>query len=379
VTQTYTVNVSGANDAPVISSPNSGNAVALNVAENTANTVVVVDVNATDVDIENISYSLTGDDALLFNINSATGEVTFKNAPDFETPLDSGGNNIYNFTVVASDGSASDTQNVAITVTDVPESTGPTIAPVYNGTGDPNDFDSLVGTASSGFLLVNGTIAGETITGDTSTNDKDIINALGGDDTVYAGDATDTVYGGDGVDTIYGGDQNDSLYGQAGNDTINGDANNDAIYGGSGNDILNGNANGDNIFGGSGNDTLNGGDGNDSLTGGYGADNLTGGSGADTFMFVSALDIGDVISDFIAADDTLDFSGIDANSTTGANDAFIAATNSSTVVANSINYFQSGSDTIVWADTDGDTSTVEFQVTLSNVTASLLTNNDFTL
>jgi hypothetical protein len=55
----------------------------------------------------------------LFNINSATGAVSFKNAPDFENPLDMGGNNVYDITVIANDGTVnSSPQAVAITVTD---------------------------------------------------------------------------------------------------------------------------------------------------------------------------------------------------------------------------------------------------------------------
>ena len=74
----------------------------------------------------------------------------------------------------------------------------------------------------------------------------------------------------------------------------------------------------------------------------------------------------------VVLDDTLDFSAIAA--ITGS-----SATLSNTVTANSVNYFQDGANTIVWADTDGNTSTVEFQVTLTGVTASLLVSSDFLL
>jgi hypothetical protein len=40
----------------------------------------------------------------LFNINSSTGAVTFKTAPNYENPTDAGGNNVYDITVTASDG-----------------------------------------------------------------------------------------------------------------------------------------------------------------------------------------------------------------------------------------------------------------------------------
>jgi hypothetical protein len=51
-----------------------------------------------------------------------TGALSFKNAPDFENPADSGKDNVYDLTVKADDGNGgSDTQAIAVTVTDVVE------------------------------------------------------------------------------------------------------------------------------------------------------------------------------------------------------------------------------------------------------------------
>ena len=72
-----------------------------------------------------MTYSLTGADASLFNINATTGVVTFKSSPNYEAPGDAGGNNVYDVTVSASDGTNITTKAVAITVTDVNEA--PTI------------------------------------------------------------------------------------------------------------------------------------------------------------------------------------------------------------------------------------------------------------
>ncbi|MEK0196327.1 VCBS domain-containing protein, partial [Microcoleus anatoxicus] len=60
-------------------------------------------------------------DAALFNINSSTGAVTFKASPNFEAPSDVGGNNVYDFSVVASDGTLQTSKAVALTVTNVNE------------------------------------------------------------------------------------------------------------------------------------------------------------------------------------------------------------------------------------------------------------------
>jgi hypothetical protein len=62
---------------------------------------------ATDGDVDDfLTYSLkasNGDDAGLFMIDARTGEVSFVSLPDYEAPMDMGGNNIYDFTVVVAD------------------------------------------------------------------------------------------------------------------------------------------------------------------------------------------------------------------------------------------------------------------------------------
>ncbi|WP_197057361.1 Ig-like domain-containing protein, partial [Vibrio navarrensis] len=103
--------------------PSFNSSASTNFAENGTGTVL--DVNADNGDggsnDSGITYSLSGIDASLFNINSSSGVITFKTAPDYESPGDSGGNNVYNITVTANDGGSSNntaTQNITITVTD---------------------------------------------------------------------------------------------------------------------------------------------------------------------------------------------------------------------------------------------------------------------
>jgi VCBS repeat-containing protein len=121
---TVTVNVAAVNDAPVFTSGTTGS-----VAENSAISTVVYDANVTDVDGAPAVFSLTGTDAGLFNINASTGEVTFKVSPNFEAPTDAGADNVYNFSVNAFDGTATTSQAVAVTVTNVNE------APVIDSNG----------------------------------------------------------------------------------------------------------------------------------------------------------------------------------------------------------------------------------------------------
>ena len=124
-----------------------------------------------------------------------------------------------------------------------------------NEDGDANATLADVSTWLNFFLnesvIVNGDGNANAITGG---DDKEQINASGGNDVVNAGGGNDLVYGGSGSDTIDGG------------------AGNDLIYGGSSNDVLAGGA-GDDVFRVTnskakcleGYDTYNGGEGNDTI------------------------------------------------------------------------------------------------------------------
>ena len=83
----------------------------------------VATYSATDPDNDQITWSLSGDDAGDFSISN-TGELTFQTAPDHEAPADDNTDNRYELTVEASDGSVKGTLDVAVTVTDVNEPPG---------------------------------------------------------------------------------------------------------------------------------------------------------------------------------------------------------------------------------------------------------------
>ena len=83
-------------------------------------TAAIATYTATDPEGATVTWSLTGDDAEDFRVSS-TGVLTFRTAPDFETPADAGENNVYDVTVSASDRSLSGTLAVQVTVTDVNE------------------------------------------------------------------------------------------------------------------------------------------------------------------------------------------------------------------------------------------------------------------
>ncbi len=73
-------------------------------------------VDATDADVNTLTYTLGGTDAASFDIDSGTGQLKTKAALDYETK------NTYTVTVTVSDGDLSNTITVIINVTDLPES-----------------------------------------------------------------------------------------------------------------------------------------------------------------------------------------------------------------------------------------------------------------
>ena len=86
-------------------------------ANETYTTPTVADYDASDEE-GGVTWTLTGTDSGDFAIDS-NGVVTFVNTPNYEKPEDSGGNNEYEFTVVATDvesGTNRLTDSVAVTV-----------------------------------------------------------------------------------------------------------------------------------------------------------------------------------------------------------------------------------------------------------------------
>ncbi|WP_417481960.1 cadherin domain-containing protein [Maricaulis sp.] len=155
VDQAVAITVTDINDnAPVFTSGGAASVV--------EGTLAAYDADATDADAsDTLVYSISGTDAALFNIDSATGEVTFKVAPDFELPADSGGDNVYDFVVSASDGTNSTNRTVAVTVTDGNENspvfTSPATATMaengtaaYTAVATDIDLDTLTYSISGG-------------------------------------------------------------------------------------------------------------------------------------------------------------------------------------------------------------------------------------
>ncbi len=113
-----TVTVTDQNEAPQVSGQQS-----LTFTENQPTDRVLAIYSATDPEDPSAAitrWSLTGADAGDFAINE-NGDLSFRNVPDYESPADSGRDNLYNFSVRASDGRNYGYLPVTVTVEDVNE------------------------------------------------------------------------------------------------------------------------------------------------------------------------------------------------------------------------------------------------------------------
>ena len=108
-----TVNISNVNDStPVFTSTPS------QVAFSEASSASVYTAQADDPDADSITYSVVGIDASSFSMDSSSGELSFRNQPDFESPQDQDGNNDYELEIQASDGLNSTSFDLIIIVED---------------------------------------------------------------------------------------------------------------------------------------------------------------------------------------------------------------------------------------------------------------------
>ena len=308
----YAVTVANANDqAPVFDPVYSTHGPFL-VAEGST---TVVPLFATDPDqlVQYVTYSVTGGaDAALFTIDAATATLRFIAAPDFEAPLDAGGDNFYDVEVTAFDGVLGTAQAFTVIVTDADE----VPASTYKGTNGIDIF--TVADASS--WTISGLAGNDTLTGGSlgdiilGGRGNDILAGGGGNDIfkVGAGEGIDSYDGGDGYDSIRATRDTMviSIGALAGIELISGDVYSDVSIGGtSAADVLD--FSGVELYGivridaGNGADTIIGSSEADTIALGLGNDVLRGGGGMDTFLAkastgVDIIDGGDDIDMIVA-------------------------------------------------------------------------------
>ncbi|MFL2721548.1 MAG: lamin tail domain-containing protein, partial [Gammaproteobacteria bacterium] len=188
----------GGNSAPLITSGNT-----YSVAEGATS---IGTVSASDVDGDNLTFSLSGADAGVISIGSTSGALSFNSPADFESPVDDGGDNVYNVTARVGDGSAFDARDLVITVTNNNDAPVITSGGAYTitenvtviGSVDASDSDgdtlsytlsgddaSLMTVSSSGALAF---IAAPDFEAPADTGADNVYNA-----SVAVSDGTDTV------------------------------------------------------------------------------------------------------------------------------------------------------------------------------------------
>jgi hypothetical protein len=192
--QAFAVSVVNLNEAVTIISNGGGAGAAVAVAENGRE---VTTVTGSDADGGAVTYAIVGGaDAARFTIDAATGVLSFLATPNFETPTDAGGNNVYDVVVSASDGSLADTQALAVSVTNVREG------------------NLIFGTSGGNTISTTTSVSGQP----RATELEDTIYGMGGNDTISGAGGADIIDGGSGNDTITGGLGADELTGGVGAD-----------------------------------------------------------------------------------------------------------------------------------------------------------------
>jgi VCBS repeat-containing protein len=409
VTQTYTVNVSGADDAPPSGAPTANaDAVITNIAGGSPILIPGAALLANDTDPENNTLSIASATA------PAAGDSVSLSAPNVTYTDNAPTDGSFKYTV--SDGANTSAQ-ATVTVDSQASNTfnGTAANEIFIGSSSNNETYNFDATAA-GFgkdairdaggggeeihILTSAPTDSTTLTALNferigndlliNVNNSQIMvydqylsaNALdsiqftnGGTIFGYGLSTTKYMLNIDIIGTLDGTSQEDIIAGTSSltGETINGANKNDLLFGNAGNDILNG---------GNGNDLLVGGAGSDTLNGNADSDVLVGGAGIDTFNFSATSDssatltLSDVIADFVHGTDKINLSAIDANNGGGDN-AFLFGGNNAATVANSVTWSESGGDTILHMDVNGN-ATADMQIILRGVGLGL-TATDFVL
>ena len=136
------------------------------------NTTVVVTPAASDPNGDPVTFTITGGaDQARFSLTTG-GRLIFVSAPDYESPADADGDNVYEVTVQASDGlGGTSSLALRVTVTDVPNDTPP----------PPNSAPSFTTTAAQS--VAEDTTAVVTLAASDADNDPVTFTITGGSDS----------------------------------------------------------------------------------------------------------------------------------------------------------------------------------------------------
>ncbi len=139
--------------APVNRPPAFTSAATASAAENSTGAIYAA--TASDPDGNALTYTIAGGvDSARFSI-SAAGALSFVTAPDFESPADADSNNVYQVQLAASDGTASATLDLVVTVTNVGPD-GFAVRRVGTGFSQPLYIAPVPGDAARMFVVEKG-------------------------------------------------------------------------------------------------------------------------------------------------------------------------------------------------------------------------------
>lgn len=265
------------------------------------------------------------------------------------------------------------------------------------------NVENLVYTGSGDFT---GT-GDDTANGLAGGDGNDMLYGMGGDDTLQGGAGNDLLDGGSGADAMSGGAGDDTYIVDDAGDTVTeladegldtvqtslasytlGDNVENLTYTGAGSFSGTGNALANGITGGSGDDTLTGLAGDDTLTGGLGNDILDGGLGLDIINGGDGMDTillhalggvdGDIVSDFVVADDQFALSQIEFvdvldGDVNGVLDAGLFEVGAAATLATTRIVYDDATGAVMY---DADGNGAGAAVTIAQVSTGLLINSD---
>lgn len=347
-------------------------------------------------------YGLAGDDILI----GYTGDDTFYGGSGEDTIL--GGELIVaglSATFVASgNNTASYTDSTAGVTIDLSNTFNLVSTSLLGLTVDLFGVSSGIGGDAEGDLMIGvsnlvGSANADMLTGN---DDANTLRGMDGNDSLSGGAGTDTLEGGSGADRLDGGTGIDVLDGGLGNDiywvdnlgdtiinevAFSSGGGIDTIYstvdftmnvnfevlrlegtddlvgiGSSLGEALVGNAGANSLVGNFGNDVLWGRGGDDTLIGGHGSDTVVGQAGADVIVINDVVEsqasVGgrDYINGFVNGTDLIDLSGVDADTGTAGDQAWVfVGTDAFSNTAGELRYQSYGGNwNIISGDDDGD-------------------------
>ena len=151
ISDSFTLEVQSVNDPPSLSNTPAGGTISISESS-----TYLFDFNATDNDGDSLTFTLSGSDSSFFEVNASSGVIRFKEAPDFETPLDSDQNNSYELSVVVSDQSSSSQPfSLLVSIIDLDEYAWSTAVDHGNHWRSTDWFGTYFETSSNWIFHVN--------------------------------------------------------------------------------------------------------------------------------------------------------------------------------------------------------------------------------